>query len=76
MLSEQEILQICSTYELVCPVCETKNTYFRLKRDMARAVDTEGDGHPLRYKWRQAGFDSVDSVVFFWGGLPKMPLFR
>ena len=39
MLSEQEILQICSTYELGCPVCETKNTYFRLKRDVARAVD-------------------------------------
>ena len=51
MLSEQELLQICSRYELTCPVCETKNNYFRLKRDMARSVETEGDGHPLNYKW-------------------------
>ena len=71
MLSEQETLQICSTYELVCPVCETKNVHFRLKRDMARGLDTEGDGHPMRYKWRQAGFDSVDPLQFFWGVCQK-----
>lgn len=67
MLSEQETLQICTGYELVCPICETKNVYYRLKRDMVRPLDTEGDGHPMRYKWRQAGFDSIDPLQFFWG---------
>ena len=46
MLSEQELLQICSRYELACAVCETKNGYFRLKMDMARGVDTEGTAIP------------------------------
>ena len=27
MLSEQEKLQICRSYELICPVCETKNGF-------------------------------------------------
>ena len=67
MLSEPETLQICTGYELVCPICETKNVYYRLKRDMVRPLDTEGDGHPMRYKWRQAGFDSIDPLQFFWG---------
>ena len=71
MLSEQETLQICTGYELVCPICETKNVYYRLKRDMVRPLDTEGDGHPMRYKWRQAGFDSIDPLQFFWGGCAK-----
>ena len=71
MLNEQEILQICSIYELVCPICETKNVHFRLKRDMARPSETEGDGHPLQYKWRQAGFESVDPLQFFWGVCQK-----
>ena len=71
MLSEQELLQICSRYELACPVCETKNDYFRLKRDMARGVETEGDGHPLTYKWGKPGFDSIDPLQFFWGVCQK-----
>ena len=71
MLSEQETLQICTAYELVCPICETKNVYYRLKRDMVRPLDTEGDGHPMRYKWRQAGFDSIDPLQFFWGVCAK-----
>ena len=71
MLNEQEILQICSKYELVCAICETKNVHFRLKRDMARPSETEGDGHPLQYKWRQAGFESVDPLQFFWGVCQK-----
>ncbi len=71
MLSEQETLQICNGYELVCPICETKNVYYRLKRDMVRPLDTEGDGHPMRYKWGQAGFDSIDPLQFFWGVCTK-----
>ena len=71
MLSEKELLQICRRYELVCPICETKNSYFRLKRDMARPLETEGDGHPHSYKWGKAGFDSVDPLQFFWGTCMK-----
>ena len=71
MLSEQELLQICSRYELTCPVCETKNNYFRLKRDMARGIETEGDGHPLKYKWGKPGFDFIDPLQFFWGVCQK-----
>ena len=51
MLSEQELQQICRSYEIVCPVCSTSNHYYRLKRDMARAATSEGDGHPTKWKW-------------------------
>jgi len=32
---------------------------------MARAAETEGDGHPLSYTWGAKGFDSVDPLQFF-----------
>ena len=51
MLTEQEIQQICRRYEFDCPICGTSNGFYRLKRDMCRATETEGDGHPLGFKW-------------------------
>lgn len=71
MLSEQEKLQICRNYNLVCPICETKNQFFRLKRDIVRAAKAEGDGHALEYKWGKPGFDSVDPLQFYWGVCAK-----
>ena len=38
---------------------------------MARGVETEGDGHPLTYKWGKPGFDSIDPLQFFWGVCQK-----
>lgn len=67
MLSEEELTQICRKYAIPCPICGAENDYFRLKRDMARAAKTEGDGHPLTYKWSKSGFDSVDPLQFFMG---------
>ena len=64
MLSEQELQQICRAYEIVCPVCDTSNSYHRLKRDIARPATTEGDGHPTKWKWAKPGFDSVDPKWF------------
>jgi len=66
-LSEEELLQICRRYEITCPICETQNEFFRLKPDICRPVETEGDGHPLCFKWSQPGFDAVDPKRFFWG---------
>jgi diguanylate cyclase (GGDEF)-like protein len=65
MLSDEELLQICRKYTIPCPVCVKESEYHRLKRDMARAAETEGDGHPLSYKWGAKGFDSVDPLQFF-----------
>lgn len=70
-LSEQELIQICRKYELPCPVCETSNTYYRLKRDICRPKKIEGDGHPRQYEWGKAGFDSIDPKLFFWGVCKK-----
>ena len=67
MLTEQELTQICRAYEIPCPICGTSATHFRLKRDMARPAKTEGDGHPLTWKWGKPGFDSVDPKQFFMG---------
>jgi len=71
MLSEQETLQICRRYEITCPICGTENVFFRLKPDICRPVKTEGDGHPLSFKWGKPGFDSVDPKQFFWGVCKK-----
>jgi diguanylate cyclase (GGDEF)-like protein len=71
MLSEQEIQQIGRKYEITCPVCGTENAYYRLKRDICRPAQTEGDGHPLSYKWGKPGFDSVDPKQFFFGVCSK-----
>ena len=71
MLSEQELQQICRSYEIVCPVCSTSNHYYRLKRDMARAATSEGDGHPTKWKWGKPGFDTVDPKQFFMGSCSK-----
>ena len=71
MLSEQEIQQICRKYDIVCPVCDTSNTFNRLKRDICRATETEGDGHPLKWRWAKPGFDSVDPKLFFSGTCEK-----
>ena len=67
MLTEQEIQQICRRYEIPCPVCGQENGYYRLKRDMVRATESEGDGHPLNYRWGKPGFDSIDPKQFFFG---------
>ncbi|MDA0335560.1 MAG: GGDEF domain-containing protein [bacterium] len=67
MLSDLELQQICRVYKIVCPVCLTAADFHRLKRDMARAVKTAGDGYPLTYKWQKPGFDSVDPKQFFMG---------
>ena len=67
MLSEQELMQICRRYPISCPICGTDNEFFRLKRDICRPVKTEGDGHPLNYRWGKAGFDSVDPLQFHFG---------
>ncbi|MGY8824880.1 MAG: DUF2225 domain-containing protein [Candidatus Latescibacterota bacterium] len=71
MLSEQEKIQICRSYNLTCPICETQNPFFRLKRDMVRAAKAEGDGHALENKWDKPGFDSVDPLQFYWGVCSK-----
>ncbi|MFC1526899.1 DUF2225 domain-containing protein [Candidatus Latescibacterota bacterium] len=71
MLTEQELQQICRTYEITCPVCATEASHYRLKRDMARARKSEGDGHPTEWKWQKAGFDSVDPKQFFMAVCPK-----
>ena len=34
---------------------------------MARPAKTEGDGHPISWKWGKPGFDSVDPKQFFMG---------
>ncbi|MBI2504493.1 MAG: GGDEF domain-containing protein [Candidatus Latescibacteria bacterium] len=65
-LSEKELLQICRKYEFACPVCEERNTFFRLKPDIVRPGDQEGDGHPRTWRWTKPGFDSVDPKQFFW----------
>jgi diguanylate cyclase (GGDEF)-like protein len=67
MLSDQELQQICRVYKITCPVCLSEADFHRLKRDMARAVKTDGDGYPLTYKWQKPGFDSVDPKQFFMG---------
>ncbi len=67
MLSDLELQQICRVYKITCPVCLTVADFHRLKRDMARAVKTAGDGYPLTYKWQKPGFDSVDPKQFFMG---------
>ena len=54
---------------LQCGVCETENTFFRLKRDIANPVKQEGDGHALGYKWGKPGFDENNPLDFFWGML-------
>ena len=74
MLTEKELLQICRGYEITCPVCSTTNNFFRLKRDMCRPTKTEGDGHPLSYRWGKQGFDSVDPKLFFFGTCQKCRL--
>ena len=71
MLSEQEIQQICRRYEIPCPICGEENSYYRLKRDMARPTDTAGDGHPRTYRWGKPGFDPVDPKQFFFGSCGK-----
>ena len=71
MLTEQELAQICRAYEIACPICGTSATHFRLKRDMARPAKTEGDGHPIAWKWGKPGFDSVDPKQFFMGACGK-----
>lgn len=65
MLSDQELEQICRIYKIICPMCLSEAGFHRLKRDMARAVKTAGDGYPLVYKWQKTGFDSVDPKQFF-----------
>jgi len=70
-LSEDEAQQICRAYEIKCAVCGTANNFYRLKRDMARAAKTDGDGHPISYKWGVPGFDSVDPKMFFMGSCSK-----
>ncbi len=70
-LSQEEIQQICRAYEIKCAVCSTANSFFRLKRDMARAAKTDGDDHPITYKWGKPGFDSVDPKMFFLGTCSK-----
>ena len=71
MLSEQELQQICRAYPITCPACGTENTHYRLKRDMARARDQEGDGHPTAYRWQKAGFETVDPLQFHMGTCAK-----
>ncbi|HJP31769.1 MAG TPA: DUF2225 domain-containing protein [Candidatus Latescibacteria bacterium] len=71
MLSEQEVQQICRVYKITCPVCLSEADFNRLKRDMARAVKTAGDGYPLQYKWQKPGFDTVDPKQFLMGTCAK-----
>ncbi|MEW6752534.1 MAG: GGDEF domain-containing protein [Candidatus Latescibacterota bacterium] len=66
-LSEQELVQICRKYELACPICGSTNRFYRLKPDIVRAGKTEGDGHPLAYRWAKEGFDTIDPKRFFFG---------
>ena len=66
-LSEKELLQICRKYEFACPVCEARNTFYRLKPDICRPGDQEGDGHPRAWRWTKPGFDSLDPKQLFWG---------
>lgn len=66
-LSEKELLQICRKYQFACPVCEAQNAFFRLKPDICRPGEQEGDGHPRAWRWTKAGFDSIDPKQFFWG---------
>ena len=66
-LNEKELLQICRKYEFPCPVCEARNTFFRLKPDICRPGDQEGDGHPRAWRWTKPGFDSLDPKQLFWG---------
>tara|TARA_B100000686_G_C16765252_1_gene961339 strand:+ start:69 stop:1832 length:1764 start_codon:yes stop_codon:yes gene_type:complete len=65
MLKDQELLQICRSYEITCAFCATKNQFYRFKRDMVRPVKTEGDGHPLSWKWAKSGFEKIDPKQFF-----------
>ena len=67
MLNDEEKLQICRKYALKCGICETENTYFRLKRDIVNSAKQEGDGHALAYKWGKPGFDEVNQLDFYWG---------
>ena len=71
MLSDQDLEQICRVYKIICPVCQSEADFHRLKRDMARAVKTAGDGYPLVYKWQKPGFDSVDPKQFFMAACSK-----
>jgi diguanylate cyclase (GGDEF)-like protein len=70
-LSEKELLQICRKYEFACPVCEARNAFFRLKPDICRPGNQEGDGHPQAWRWTKPGFDSLDPKQFFWGVCQK-----
>ena len=71
MLDEEQKLQICRKYTLQCGVCETENTFFRLKRDIANPLKQEGDGHALGYRWGKPGFDEINPLDFFWGVCQK-----
>jgi len=71
MLSEQELRQICRSYEVSCPACAVDTSHFRLKPDMARPGKTEGDGHPLTWRWGKPGFDTVDPKQFFMATCPR-----
>jgi len=71
MLSEQELQQICRAYEVSCPVCSTQTPHYRLKPDMARPGKTEGDGHPLTWRWGKPGFDTVDPKQLFMAVCPR-----
>ena len=71
MLNDEEKLQICRKYALKCGICETENTYFRLKRDIVNSAKQEGDGHALAYKWGKPGFDEVNPLDFYWGVCQK-----
>ncbi|MFH1568358.1 MAG: DUF2225 domain-containing protein [Gemmatimonadota bacterium] len=71
MLSEQELQQICRAYTIACPACSAETVHYRLKRDIVRATNQEGDGHPIGYRWQKPGFDSVDPLQYFMGVCPK-----
>ena len=68
-MTEEITEQLCRSYNIVCPACNTENRYPRLKRDVYRAKEQEPDGHPLELTWQAQGEipEWVSPLHYFWG---------
>lgn len=67
MLDESQILKICNKYDFICPICNTFNAFYRLKRDICRPLNREEDGHPQSWRWSVEGYENIDPKLFMFG---------
>ena len=67
MLDESQILKICNKYDFICPICNTFNAFYRLKRDICRPLNRKEDGHPQSWRWSVEGYENIDPKLFMFG---------